>query len=163
MCMMCDGFSLEDALAMDAAAIAEYGFVVIGVDGERSAGHWAYTVGLVNHAAHPELVIAGPAFDIGGALLSALGRRVIDGHRLRPGDTVDLPDGVLRVGAVHPVQYELDTFNMWHNLAAIGALDVHVLEALQVVAPSSWFCACHTHSQPDLSDPAARVDSPVEP
>ena len=30
---MCEGFSLEDVLALDAAHIAEYGFMIIGVEG----------------------------------------------------------------------------------------------------------------------------------
>jgi len=32
MCRICEGFSLEDVLALDAAAIDEYGFIVVGVD-----------------------------------------------------------------------------------------------------------------------------------
>ena len=45
MCRMCEGFSLDDVLALDAARIAEYGFMVIGV-GSEEADHapWAYTV-----------------------------------------------------------------------------------------------------------------------
>ena len=34
---MCEGFSLDDVLALDAAHIAEYGFINIGVDVEPPA------------------------------------------------------------------------------------------------------------------------------
>ena len=58
MCRMCEGFSLEDVLALDAATIAEYGFMVVGVDAPDRSEHdpppWAYTVGLLDAADHPE-------------------------------------------------------------------------------------------------------------
>jgi hypothetical protein len=55
---------------------------------------------------------------------------------------------------VDPVQYELDTFNSWHNLSSYGALRTPTLEAVQVFAPPYWD---DVGEQPLLSDPLARV------
>jgi hypothetical protein len=159
---MCEGFSLDDTLALEAAEIAEYGFIVVGVGPPPSSPHvreWAYTVGLLDLVDHPELIAAGPSFDITGPLLNTLGRAAAEGERLHIGDTIHLGTDVARVGAVHPVQYRLDTFNMWHNLEANGELRVRELEALQILVPSTWFCAHHAEVQPVLADPDARVDA----
>lgn len=161
MCRMCEGFSVEDVLALEAARIDEYGFIVMGVDGTQespSAITWSYTVGLLDAAGHPELIVAGPSVDAGGDLLNRLGRRVLAGARFTVGDRVKVDRSRARIGAVHPIQYELDTFNVWHSLRAIGALDAPEVETLQVFAPRGWFCRCHQHAQPDLSDPLARLD-----
>jgi predicted dienelactone hydrolase len=40
---MCEGFSLDDSLALDAAHIAEYGFMVVGVgnaEGDERHAPW---------------------------------------------------------------------------------------------------------------------------
>jgi hypothetical protein len=162
MCRMCEGFSLEDVLALDAAAIREYGFTVIGVGGPDDpvgAIPWSYTVGLVDAAGHPELIVAGLKLERGAHLVSRVARRILAGQRLGPDGRVKVDRGMARVGSVHPIQYELGTFNFWHNLRAVGALESPHLEALQIFAPSSWFCSRHQHSQPDLSDPNARIES----
>jgi Domain of unknown function (DUF4262) len=161
MCRMCEGFSLEDVLALESAAIDEYGFIVMAVEDpeEPSSGmRWCYTIGLLDRADHPELIVAGPSVEVGGALLNRLGKRVLAGARFQVGDRVKVRRGRARVGAVHPVQYEIDTFNVWHNLQAVRALHAPELEAVQIFAPSSWFCGPHQHVQPDLSDPQARLD-----
>ena len=161
MCRMCEGFSLEDVLALESAAIDEYGFIVMAVeDAEEpsSAMRWCYTIGLLERADHPELIVAGPSVEVGGGLLNRLGKRVLAGGRFQVGDRLNVGRGTARVGAVHPIQYAIDTFNVWHNLQAVGALDVPALEAVQIFAPSSWFCGHHRHVQPDLSDSQARLD-----
>jgi hypothetical protein len=162
---MCEGFSLDDTLALQAADIAEYGFIVVGVGPPPKFPHvreWAYTVGLLDLADHPELIVVGPSFDVTGPLLNTLGRAAAEGERLHVGDTIQLGQlgtDVARVGGVHPVQYGLDTFNMWHNHEANGDLRVGELEALQILVPNTWFCAHHEGVQPDLADPDVRVDA----
>lgn len=160
---MCEGFSLEDVLALDAARIDEYGFVVIAVDDpDRSDDDhppWAYTVGLLDSVDQPEMIIAGVKTETSGSLLSALGRAALAGERFEVGHTIDLGQGVARVGAVNPVQYELDTFNMWHQLQGYGAVESPELEAVQIILPSTFFCSCHRNSQPLLGDRSARVDA----
>jgi hypothetical protein len=158
---MCEGFSLDDVLALDAARIAEYGFVIIGVTGpEGEDDHpaaWAYTVGLLDAADHPEMVIAGVNVETSGSVLSALADSVLGGERYEIGETIDLGRGAARVGAVNQIQYELDTFNMWHNLQEYGTLQTPQLEAVQIVLPRPFFCAEHRNSQPLLNDASARV------
>jgi hypothetical protein len=159
MCRMCEGFSLEDVLALESTAIDEYGFIVMAVaspDESPPSIPWCYTIGLLE-SGHPELIVAGPSVEVGGDLLSRLGRRVLAGERLRVGRRVKVRRGSARVGAVHPIQYELGTFNMWHNHRAAGTLCADELEAVQIFVPSSWFCACHQGAQADLSDPEARL------
>jgi hypothetical protein len=160
MCRMCEGFSLEDVLALESAAIDEYGFIVTAVDspGDSPAPiPWCYTIGLLE-AGHPELIVAGPSVEVGGDLLSGLGKRVLAGEHFRVGRRVKVRRGSARVGVVHPIQYDLGTFNFWHNHRAAGTLHADELEAVQIFAPPSWFCACHQGTQPDLSDPKVRLD-----
>jgi hypothetical protein len=158
---MCEGFSLEDVIAMDAAHIERYGYTLIGVAdparGDDDPASWVYTVGLLDRMDHPEFVIAGVPTRTSAPILAALAGDVLDGERFLVGETIDLGDGIARVGAVHDVQYELDTFNMWHNLKHAGALQAPELVAVQIVLPAA-LCPFRERSwQPRLSDPAARV------
>jgi hypothetical protein len=155
---MCEGFSLDDVLALDAAHIAEYGYIGIGVDVEPPDTPWAYTVGLLDAADHPELIIAGPSLATCGPILSMLAHAVLDdGERFEAGDRIDLGRGDAVIGPVHDIQYELETFNFWHNLADFGAIRSPALEAVQVVLPRSFFCAANREAQPVLSDRNARI------
>ena len=167
--MMCDGFDAEDTLAITAVQLAEYGWIVTGVgdpgdDGDdgshRGSGEppdtgpsWAYTVGLQDCFGHPELVVVGPGIPAGARLLHQVVRRIEAGMPLAPGRSPLLEDGIVWVGIVHPVQYSLPTFNMWHALHRHGHVLADHLAVLQVFAPRSWFCSCHQQVQPDLSDP----------
>jgi Domain of unknown function (DUF4262) len=155
---MCEGFSLDDVLALDAAHIAEYGFINIGVDVEPPAGPWAYTVGLLDAAGHPELIVAGAPLARCGPILATLARAVLDDdERFEVGDRIALGRGDAVIGSVHDIQYVLETFNFWHNLADYGAIRSPALEAVQVLLPRGFFCADHRGAQPVLSDREARV------
>ena len=171
--MMCEGFSLEETLALYAATIAKYGFAVIGVgpsdDGWPAprprraedlveATPWAYTVGLLDAAGHPELVMAGPGFEQSGPLLSRLGNEVLAGRNFGVGDRIRSERHVFWIGAVNPVQYRFDTFNLWHELAATAVLQRHPLEARQVLAPRDWCSGYRHNAQPVLADPTSRLD-----
>ena len=74
--------------------IREFGFMVQGVvnpPGERGQlVEWAYTVGLLDAAGHPELVVVGPQLDRSGPLLQSMGRCVLEGARCEAGDRVAL-------------------------------------------------------------------------
>ncbi len=156
---MCEGFSLDDVLALDAAHIAEYGYIGIGVDASSERGTpWAYTVGLLDAADHPEMIIAGPSLDTCGPILSIFAHGVLDGgERFAVGDRVDVGRGDVVIGAVHEIQYVLETFNFWHNLADYGAVRCPALEAVQIVLPPAFFCHEHRFLQPVLADRNARV------
>jgi hypothetical protein len=160
MCRVCEGFSIDDVLALDATRIAEYGFLlqgVVGPGGENDGnGSWVYTVGLLDAASHPELIVAGLSVNSGASLLSMLARSVLAGERYAVGETIDLGCGIARVGAVHDVQYELDTFNIWRQLRAIGVLREGDLEAVQIEVPDECLPS-GSATQPVLADRDARV------
>ena len=154
----------------DAAIIEEHGYLVTGV-GSADPPHWAYTVGLLDRADHPELIVAGPHFRIAGSIVNHVGRQILDGARFDAGNTLFVPEGqlfecdtTLRFGAVAPIQYRLDTFNMWFALAHHGSVSATELRALQVMAPANVLCPCGLCDQPDLSRPQSRVGvAPLAP
>ena len=100
-----------------------------------AAGSWVYTVGLLDAAAHPELIVAGLSVNEGASLLSMLARSVLGGERYQVGETIDSGRGIAHVGAVHEIQYELGTFNIWDQLRTIGVLRERELAAVQIVLP----------------------------
>lgn len=161
MCRMCEGFSLEDVLALEEARIAERGYTLVAVasrgDDMDDATSWVYTAGLLDAAGHPEMIIAGVPTRTAGRVLSALATAVLDGEWFAVGDTIDLGAGSARVGLVHERQYELGTFNMWHNLRSIGALHASELAAVQIILPDELSPFREQSWQPLLADPNARV------
>jgi hypothetical protein len=152
--------SFEEVMERDVRRLEEYGFFVVAVEprteGDPSSA-WAYTVGLVDNASHPELIVAGGDPMIGGRLLQTLGVDVLSGARFTVGDTIAVGPHLGTVGAVHPVQYQRDTFNMWHEMNEAGHLSGAPLSAVQIKDAHAFFCLHHRHQQPDLS----RVDSRV--
>jgi hypothetical protein len=118
---------------------------------------WVYTMGLLDRAGHPELVVAGVPVTTAAQVLGALGRAVLDGECFRVGETIDLGPGIAEVAAVHPVHYELSTFNIWHELKAVGVLHSPELTVQQIVAPGA-LCPFGDRSwQPLLADPGTRL------
>ncbi len=164
MCRVCEGFDIDDVLALDAARIAEYGYLlqgVVGPGGEHDGcGSWVYTVGLLDAVAHPELIVAGLPPNDGASLLSMLAQSVLDGERYLVGETIDLGCGIARVGAVHEIQYELGTFNTLRQLQEIGVLRERELEAVQIVLSPELPAPGRSFVQPLLADRDARVEAP---
>ncbi len=163
MCRVCEGFSIEDVTVLGATRIAEHGYGIQGVIGpggdEDGAGSWTYTVGLLDAVGHPELIVAGLLPMDGSSLLSLLAGSVLEGERYRIGDTIDLGEFVADVGAVHDIQYGLDTFSTWYRMKDAGVFGADELEAVQIKLPMEYFGAKST--QPVLSRPEARVDVSV--
>jgi hypothetical protein len=160
MCKMCEGFSIDDVLALAETRIAEHGFTMQAVsdpDVPDDPTGWVYTMGLLDRAGHPELVVAGVPLTTGARVLGALGRAALEGKRFQLGETIDLGPGIAEVAAVHPVHYELSTFNIWHELSAVGVLHAPELTVLQIVVPRA-LCPFGDRSwQPLLADPETRL------
>ncbi|HSL57634.1 MAG TPA: DUF4262 domain-containing protein [Acidimicrobiales bacterium] len=114
MCFMCDGGTYEQYQQLVADHIERFGWHIAGVEPEGMRPAWAYTIGMLERYEHPELIITGLCcFDCGQSVLNAVGRVVADGGRLAPGDEVVVRDRVVRIGSVHPRQWETDLFNFW--------------------------------------------------
>jgi len=153
---------MDDVIALDAAHIAEYGFAIQGVvppgGADAGLGSWVYTVGLLDAVGHPEMIIAGGVPEQTGSVLSLLARSALAGERYRVDETIDLGEGgIARVGSVHEIQYELDTFNTWHNLKSAGVLHAPELDAVQITVSDAFFPPGTRSRQANLADPAARV------
>jgi hypothetical protein len=162
MCRICDGFTIEEIIADDAAEIAEHGFVLQGVAGESGRGDdpdsWVYTVGLIDTIGHPEMIVAGVGVDTGGRVLSHLARWAIeDGERFEPGDGIELGSGRADVGKVHDAHFGRNrgTFNMWYTLKAARIVRTRRLRAVQIFLPPELCPFGERSWQPDLSNPTA--------
>jgi hypothetical protein len=162
MCEMCGGFDRKDVLALVKARIAEHGFTMQGVSDPARLDDptaWVYTIGLLDAAAHPEVIIAGADVTTASRVLGAVAEAVLDGERFLVGETIDLGVGVAEVGAVHPVQYELDTFAVWHALRDAGGLATEELTAVQIVLPAALCPFGERSWQPLLAEREARVQA----
>jgi hypothetical protein len=162
MCRICDGFTIEEVIAEDAAEIAEHGFVLQGVAGGSGRGDdpdsWVYTVGLLDTIGHPEMIVAGVGVDTGGRVLTHLARWAIeDDERFEPGDAIELGPGIADVGKVHDAHFGRNrgTFNMWYTLKAARVVRTRRLRAVQILLPPELSPFGERSWQPDLSDPTA--------
>lgn len=162
MCRLCEGASWEEVVAENATAIAVYGYILQGVTDDDHAP-WVYTVGLLDAVDHPEMIVAGLSVETSAHVLAELADAALEGRRYDVGDCARTRRGTVRIGAVHPIQYGLDTFNNWHELRAAGVIHAPELAAVQVVFGHSFFCAEHQAAQPLLSDPRARVGELLTP
>jgi hypothetical protein len=158
---MCEGFSQEDDVALDAAALDEYGFLTIGIDEPDVIGcpNWTYTVGFLDSYDHPELVVAGAPVQAAHQLIHQLWHAIDDGQKFAVGDGSCTPFGDVTFGAVHEVQSDRGSFGRWQLLADHGYLQ-RPFAALQVFVPASWKVPVPDWIEVDLSDPVARLDRP---
>jgi hypothetical protein len=156
MCELCDGLSTDDFLRQIDRHIACYGWHATIVEDDRPYRGWAYTVGLAETAAHPELVVTGMCCSgCAHSVLTALAGRVLDGDRFTAGqELVSEPSGVVvRFGRVHNAQWRTDRFGVWHAYYDRVRPDAPQGGALQVIprnARGRW--------QNDPRNPRWRVD-----
>lgn len=76
--------------------IAEVGYTVAAVTGDRTGCDWAYSVGLHHTHGHPELIMVGVDAPLAGAIIQALGDRVCAGVDLRDREDVVVGPMALR-------------------------------------------------------------------
>ena len=162
MCEMCDGKSLTEVLEGIDSRIREHGFTVPGVTTGIPGRDWAYTIGLVENAAHPELIVTGlPAEDAMRAV-QAMARMVRDGTVLRPGETVRLgsyPDGrCFRMVPVHERHLGGELFAQWHTFYEWRSASL-TLQALHAATLDDDYCEFHQSTANWLDNPGAVVGS----
>lgn len=165
MCEICDGKTYAEVNASQAARIEEHGYTLqpVGNSDDDPTG-WVYTIGLLDVAQHPELIVAGVNARLGAALLVTLASAVLDGDCFRVGERIDFGEGIARVGEVHPIQYKIDTFASWYRMQDYGAVRAEVLTAVQIVLPHFGFGAARSrqpklgrmHERVGVSAPASR-------
>lgn len=148
---------MDEYLADCEAKLAKYKFIVIGVsgDGRPNTPGWAYTVGLLDAADHPEVIVVGLGYNSACRLLNQIAAGVLKGERFLVGESIASPEHVLHVGAVHRVQYQLETFNMWRVLQQHGVICARELEAVQILLPLG--ARPRGAAQPFLSQAGARI------
>jgi hypothetical protein len=152
-----EGFSLDDSPAAR-AHIAERGRGRRRRrwEGDERHAPWAYTVGLLGRADHPELIIAGVADSRAPSCRASHGwcrRR----QQFEVGDEIDIEKRhpAVRRSQRHPVR-ALDTFNWWHNPSGSAQFTPYAPAARSVAAT---FCLLRRARLRTalLGNPAARV------
>jgi hypothetical protein len=160
MCRICDGATRDQLNEEAATEIAVNGYMLQGV-GDSEHSPWVYSVGLLDSSFHPELIVPGVSPEVSAPILRKLADAIFAGQGFKPGASAVIDGTRLRFGEVHDVQYDLDTFAMWHELWHVDVIDAIELSALQVIFDHTDLCAACRARQIDLSDPDARVGGPL--
>jgi hypothetical protein len=160
MCEICDGKSIEQVRTERRDRIDAYGYTLSYVE---STPPWGYTIGLVEHDDHPELVVAGLGPGDTSVVLHPLAQAIQLGYALEPGDVSCFEGLDLEVREVHPAQLTLGLCATWlDHYATYGPKDL-TLKALQIVMPNDLFCDHHQDRQPrlDLARPVPGITTPA--
>lgn len=154
MCSICDGATEDEVRQWFAATIEEYGWAIQAVEASPDNWAWQYTIGLVEHYGHPELVVAaGLSQDDQARLLHHVVDEIKDGRRFGPEDHLLVAGADVGFAEVHPWQVrERGLLNTWFDHYRAFPEFFPSLEALQVVLPARFFCE-HTGPQPRLDLP----------
>lgn len=122
-------FEIVEQIKQD---IDEVGYSVAAITGDRSGCDWAYSVGLMHSAGHPELIVVGVDAPLAGAIIQAMSDKVMSGIDLRTCDGV-------RVGPMQLRFTEVDDLftsqGDWFNLgrAVMSDLGQRWPSSLQIV------------------------------
>ncbi len=99
--------------------IAEVGYTVAAVTGDRTGCDWAYSVGLTRSFGHPELIIVGLDAPLAGAIVQAMADKVAHGVDLRGREGVRVGPMPLRFREVDDVFCSQgDWFNLGREIMA---------------------------------------------
>src|SRR3954449_40587 len=102
MCDMCNGKTEGEVLLDLGEKIWRNGYVLQGVYGGASEPSWVYTIGLLDHLDHPELIVAGPEAELSAAIITDAVALVQEGIPIVGGDTVRIDNLSFRAVHVHP-------------------------------------------------------------
>src|SRR4051812_28168407 len=156
MCDMCNGKRESEVLLDLGEKIRRNGYVLQGVDGGASVPSWVYTIGLLDHLDHPELIVAGPEAKLAAAIITDAVALIEEGIPIVGGDDVHIDNLSFRAVAVHPRQFQSSAFAMWHRYYdRLGSAPEEPC-AVQLLCPPSLFC--HAHG-PDVA--GLRLDDPA--
>lgn len=148
MCMFCDGATVEDFRERVHAGIARAGFAMVGV--EHGPGGYAYTIGLLDHVGHPELVAAHADLSVAASVVEQLAREVLDGVRLHAASETRAFGVPVGIRPVAEAQLRRGLVAAWHDYYdAYGRHELRPV-VLQVVLPDGHNCFEHQTSQPRL-------------
>jgi hypothetical protein len=95
MCLICQGRTREEVLALQKEHIEQFGWSIVVVEGNRTQAPFAYTIGLTRFHGHPELLVTGLDQSSTGSILNQLGSEVKSGRRFSAGYLVEREDGRL--------------------------------------------------------------------
>lgn len=69
--------------------VADFGWHVVGVEGEKNIPGWAYSVGFFKTFSHPEVVVFGLPADVADSMINLIGERIEGGERFEDGAEID--------------------------------------------------------------------------
>lgn len=156
MCVICDGATEDEYLFDIHGKIERKGWTCVAVEAGHDNPGWAYTIGLVDHFDHPELVVVGLPPPDAYWLLDHVARTVREGAEVDVGERILLPRAGIDVvvGEVHPAQWEEhDTFNIWLNYYEALGPPPPAMRALQLMLPVGRRGRRPHLAQPRLSEP----------
>lgn len=100
MCLICQGATREEYFDHLRRIVDDHGWVTQLIEWHPDQPGWAYTIGLSNGFAHPEVVLLGHPCE-GRWIVDDVAEQVVAGASFHAGDHVDTRVGPVRLGAVH--------------------------------------------------------------
>ncbi|WP_298805857.1 DUF4262 domain-containing protein [uncultured Pseudokineococcus sp.] len=131
MCLVCDGWTLDEVLAMHLRRVEEHGWSHQSVEADTTGPSFSYTIGLTREDGHPEVLVSGLDPDVACGVLHAVVDHVRSGNRITAGTEVDLGhDDVWRVVRVRRPQRLVTAQEVFATPGHAG-----LVPALQLVWP----------------------------
>jgi hypothetical protein len=137
MCDICNGMTYEESLRRMHEIVVARSWAIQGVEASGYGRPWAYTIGLTEHFAHPELVMTGSTWPEDVAVLNELGDRIRAGEVFSAGAIVDCDRGPAALGRVHPGHLLRGLCASWTSYYEWRGFAPGALEVLQVVPVSA--------------------------
>lgn len=146
MCLLCEGWTVEQVTERYISMIEQDGYVMIGFEAPTP---WVYTIGLSWRFDHPELIVSNPVMDKASDLVAHAADAVVEGQRFDEDSVFVTPCGGLAYfGAVHPGNLSDEWFTWWGRVADAACQPPKPAAALQGIHA----CECPSCSRQVLLD-----------